>query len=571
MVEKIELPKVSLFQKLNAEFKMTYSSDIQIKWTDFTTDEMMTKLCEILETNEEWKHIMYSMDTPVHKIPDSNYNAIDPYFDLYCQGDESAAFNKRIPVGYLEKYEDILDWVMISTHQSLSEAMIEKFEKKVNWVLLSSFTLMSESFLAKHRNDICWSVIPSIHTGQVLSEKFIRDFANFLNWDNISTFCPLSESFIDVYSDKVNWKNISAYQTLSSSFIKKHVDDVDWELIFKHQKLSTEYLTELSVTGIFERYIKVILKNQLYDDDFLMNLKVPFSWKDVPTSNSQIKYTVEKMHWNEMVMHDPLDYQYHILDIMEEDDLTDPYTVKYGIPIRLLKRLEPSRVDWNSVSMYHLPEEFMTEYGNHLNKIYLGYNNRMSLEYIRKNRDVLDWDDMSIRCPMTMFMIAENYDKVNWELICQYQRLTEDFMRAYKKDIVWKIASRYQVLSEELMDEMKDSLDWFSISKYQRLSEKFMRAHAQYIEWNIVSRYQDMSEYFVNEFKDKLVLDAVKAHKDETERKERKTGTNFFNDACRNSFKRYVAVTGEAYDEKRNLLEFPRIATPKINMDNSEK
>ena len=59
---------------------------------------------------------------------------------------------------------------------------------------------------------------------QPLSEKFIREFKDKVNWDVISTCQKLSENFIREFKDKVNWECISAYQHLSKDFIREFKD-----------------------------------------------------------------------------------------------------------------------------------------------------------------------------------------------------------------------------------------------------------------------------------------------------------------------------------------------------------
>jgi len=81
-------------------------------------------------------------------------------------------------------------------YQKLSEEFIEKFQDKVNWNLISA----------------C----------QKLSEKFIKKFQDNVDWVRISKYQKLSEEFIEKFQDKVNWALISKYQKLSESFIKKY-------------------------------------------------------------------------------------------------------------------------------------------------------------------------------------------------------------------------------------------------------------------------------------------------------------------------------------------------------------
>jgi hypothetical protein len=60
-----------------------------------------------------------------------------------------------------------------------------------------------------------------ISYAQNLSEAFIRQFVDRVNWKLISEKQNLSEAFIREFADKVNWEEISKEQTLSKSFIQE--------------------------------------------------------------------------------------------------------------------------------------------------------------------------------------------------------------------------------------------------------------------------------------------------------------------------------------------------------------
>ena len=77
-----------------------------------------------------------------------------------------------------------------------------------------------------------------------LSEEFIREFKDKVNWRYISGCQKLSEDFIREFKDKVLWNYISGYQKLSEDFIREFKDRVDWLYILKCQELSEEFKEE---------------------------------------------------------------------------------------------------------------------------------------------------------------------------------------------------------------------------------------------------------------------------------------------------------------------------------------
>ena len=96
--------------------------------------------------------------------------------------------------------------------------------------------------------------------------------------------------------------------------------------------------------------------------------------------------------------------------------------------------------------------------------------------------------------------IEEFKDKVDWDKISKYQKLSEEFIREFKDQVNWSGISIYQKLSEELIREFKDQVDWSYISKYQKLSEEFIREFKDKVDWDRISKYQKLTEEFIREF-----------------------------------------------------------------------
>ena len=102
--------------------------------------------------------------------------------------------------------------------------------------------------------------------------------------------------------------------------------------------------------------------------------------------------------------------------------------------------------------------------------------------------------------------IRENKNKVNWDAVCGYQKLSEDFIREFKDKIDWDYISKHQKLSEEFIREFQDELYWECLSEYQELSEEFIKEFKDKIDWDYISSCQKLSEDFIREFKYRLNL-----------------------------------------------------------------
>ena len=108
--------------------------------------------------------------------------------------------------------------------------------------------------------------------------------------------------------------------------------------------------------------------------------------------------------------------------------------------------------------------------------------------------------------------IKKHYKEIDWDYyFYNNEHITPEIIDAYKDKWTKKhwnyIVRRYiktQKNKEELCNRYAEYLDWYDVCEYVKLSEDFMRANAELVNWKAVSRYQQLSEDFINEFNDKL-------------------------------------------------------------------
>ena len=133
------------------------------------------------------------------------------------------------------------NWARLSLCESLTEDFIQEFKDKVDWTCISRYPHLSEDFIRKFADRVDWYYISAY---QYLSENFIREFADRVAWGWIVKYQQLSEDFIREFKDKVNWYYISAYQHLSEDFIREFKDKVSWGWVSRYQHLSKEFIEE---------------------------------------------------------------------------------------------------------------------------------------------------------------------------------------------------------------------------------------------------------------------------------------------------------------------------------------
>jgi len=108
-----------------------------------------------------------------------------------------------------------------------------------NWFYICQQCILSESFIREFENYVDWSDITLF---QKLSEEFIIEFLDKdkFDWCNVCVYQRLSEDFIRKFQDKVNWYCISQYQSLSKEFVAEFVNKISFEAILANNKISKE-------------------------------------------------------------------------------------------------------------------------------------------------------------------------------------------------------------------------------------------------------------------------------------------------------------------------------------------
>ena len=79
-----------------------------------------------------------------------------------------------------------------------------------------------------------------------------------------------------------------------------------------------------------------------------------------------------------------------------------------------------------------------------------------------------------------------------WDIISQYQRLSETFITTYQNEVNWPYISKYQVLSEKFITQHCNRVSWFLICIYQQLSEEYILTNLDKVDLHTIQlRYHE--------------------------------------------------------------------------------
>lgn len=104
---------------------------------------------------------------------------------------------------FVRKFSQYADWDLLSENYGIDMPldMIRAYSSNVVWISLLKNRLFSEEFLREmvpHFNYDCWQFISKY---QRLSEAFIRDFPEKVDWPLIVKYQPITQKFLDEHKE----------------------------------------------------------------------------------------------------------------------------------------------------------------------------------------------------------------------------------------------------------------------------------------------------------------------------------------------------------------------------------
>lgn len=128
------------------------------------------------------------------------------------------------------------------------ESLLREYKDKVEWdSLFRRGIILKEDFIKELIEDgtlddrLIKEFISCYHP---LSEQFISEFADRLEWIYISSAQKMSEEFMNKYEHKLDFHFLPQYRRLSNEFIKKYEDRWNWLTIAETQKNVSKELIE---------------------------------------------------------------------------------------------------------------------------------------------------------------------------------------------------------------------------------------------------------------------------------------------------------------------------------------
>ena len=139
-------------------------------------------------------------------------------------------------------------WIEVSCHP-LSEKFIDDFKQKLEWADVSQYTIFTKEQLIKYIDYIDWDRAPIYQKNvdeEVIDAVMASPKKDEFSWHGALVNVKMSEAFIEKYADEITkadkWEIVSWYQTLSEEFIEKYKDKLDWNYISQKQQMNRNFM-----------------------------------------------------------------------------------------------------------------------------------------------------------------------------------------------------------------------------------------------------------------------------------------------------------------------------------------
>lgn len=147
------------------------------------------------------------------------------------------------------------DFFSLIQSQKLSDSFMEEYQQKLNWSWISCYQILGEDTIKKFKEQVDWTFISY---KQLLSIDFILEFHDYIDWYTIMKNPFLQLDFIIRCQQYLDWDSVSQHMTINIPLLKKYQERLNWDLISSERILNEKIILEFEDFLNFE----LLLKNE---------------------------------------------------------------------------------------------------------------------------------------------------------------------------------------------------------------------------------------------------------------------------------------------------------------------
>lgn len=196
----------------------------------------------------DWASIVYNISLTIEIITE--------FKNYFCNYDWILlSYNKLITIDLIREFKHCLDWYVIT-------------ENKLQHIKNNNPSYISDSieFIREFKDYITWN---NTNIEMLFSIEFINEFKTYINWYDIKTkqglnimfkYMDLNPKFIEDYKNMLPWNVISyKYKNITDTFIEQYKDEIMFICLYRNPFISNfsiiKYLEELELSfNIYNNY-----------------------------------------------------------------------------------------------------------------------------------------------------------------------------------------------------------------------------------------------------------------------------------------------------------------------------
>ena len=183
----------------------------------------------------------------------------------------------------------------------------------------------------------------------------------------------------------------------------------------------------------------------------------------------------------------------------------------------------PEKEDENKIKM--MTEEEMEANLDKLNWDEVALYQKLSVDFITRHQKEIDFHKLSVNPFLTFEILDAFSNKISWPSISLNGKgLSESLMYNYRNKLEWTLVLSHQQLQLKFLINMSEVMRksrakaaksfWKAISHYQKLNVTYVSAYKRYIDFHELAMNQYLDDEIIDKFIDKFELaDLIKYQK----------------------------------------------------------
>lgn len=382
--ESLKWDNICEFQKLSERLMYVMQKFIDLYWVFYKQKVSEEFIEKFAKSDRDWK-IVFNNQNYSDQFLMKHIDKITDWEDFMPRK------KRKIPLQFIDwavKNNKKVNWRYLVQFKKLNNETIKKYKEKI-----SKEGFSTEEFSERELKNLikCGVELTNIYNQKGLSESFVREHIDEIDWNDFSRFNNFSIDFMREFEDKIHFSRFSMRNDIPFEVFEEFIDKIEWD------EISTYY-------------------NKI-DKKFVERFGDKLNSKLVAGHNL---HQVDETYLNDIYWE------------IDDDDKTHLFQYQHLSEDFIIDHVK-SKKDW---------------------KRFVSISKDLSEEFIEKYKDKISWDAICIHQNLSMNFMRKHWKYLNWEEVCIFQKLSKKFMKEFEAQLVWSEVILNQTLSKEMIDKL---------------------------------------------------------------------------------------------------------------------